>query len=244
MPILKRLFFLFFFMITTFGCTSTSVIISPELTHETSDTVAVGEEIMLSLLAVRRDAGGPIVGSGIFVDVDGVPYMMTAFHVVERMILEKRPTKRSACYIDVYTNQEDCVDILFGGKSGSLIRVDIRMDAALVLLSRRPNGSQPVGEALPSHDFRIGEALLVIGCPTGAPSILTSGIVSGFANDERTRVFTDSDAWFGSSGGGVFLSTGEYVGYFHSMLGSRTPFGIEVTEGLNIFSPLPMGWGL
>ena len=244
MPKLKHTVLLLFLVLATLCCTSTSVIITPETVRETSDNIAVGEKIMLSLLAVRLNEGGPIIGSGVLVDVDGVPYMMTAFHVVARMIQENRTSKQTACHINVYTRQEDCVNIVLGEKFNGLARVNPGMDAALVPLSYWPRGAQPAEEVLPSHDFRIGEELFVVGCPTGAPAILTEGIVSGFANDERTRVFTDSDAWFGSSGGGVFLSTGEYVGYFHSMLAGRTPFGIEVTEGLNIFSPLPAGWRL
>ena len=54
------------------------------------ESVAAGstilKRIMLSLLAVRLDVGGPVIGSGILVELEGAfPYMMTAYHVVDHM---------------------------------------------------------------------------------------------------------------------------------------------------------------
>jgi hypothetical protein len=174
--------------------------------------------------------------------------MMTALHVINHMIREDRVYKDTACHIDPYTGEEDCADIYLGPPWESMVRVDRSVDAALVPLSHYPEGSQPVDLASPGHRFRVGEELWIIGCPTGAPNIVTRGILSGRADPAGGRfggaLFTDSDVWFGTSGGGVFLASGEYVGYIRAMVGSRTPNGREMAEGLNIFSPLPEGWNL
>ena len=204
----------------------------------------LGERIMLSLLAVRVDAAGPVIGSGVYVEVGGLPYMMTAYHVVDHMVEREQPTKQSACHVDVYSREENCVDILIGPEYNDITMFDRARDAALVPLSGMPDGAYPAETPVEGYQFRIGEEVLVIGCPTGIPDILTRGIVTGFAAGDRDRPMTDAATWFGTSGGGVFLTTGEYVGYFHSMIGSRTPNGREMAEGLHIFSPLPMGWGL
>jgi len=200
------------------------------------------EEIMQSLIAVRLEMGGPVIGSGILVDIDGSPYMMTALHVVDHMIRQGVPVIEVACRVDTYTETEDCANINIGGEFSDQIMTNRSLDAALVPLSRFPEGSTPAREVITDYKFRIGQRVWVIGCPLGNPNIVTRGIVSGRVHGNPPRLFTDSDTWFGGSGGGVFLATGEFVGFIHSMVGSRTPGGAEVAEGLNVFSPLP-GWG-
>ena len=69
---------------------------------------------MLSLISVRRDIGTGIIGSGVLLEIDGLPYMMTALHVVDHMVAADRRFKQSACRINTYTLEEDCVDILIG----------------------------------------------------------------------------------------------------------------------------------
>ena len=242
---------LLFLVLAVLSCTRTTFrIVEPtqQLTEEGA-SADFAEEIMLSLLAVRRNMNTGINGSGILVEIHGLPHMMTALHVIDHMVREDRPYKRTACHIDTYTGEEDCADILLGPGYEEMVRVNRLTDAALVPLSHFPEGAQPVDLATPGHRFRIGQELWIVGCPTGAPNIVTRGVLSGFAGRHAGgsfdgALFTDSDVWFGTSGGGVFLSNGEYVGYIRAMVGSRTPNGREIAEGLNIFSPLPEGWSL
>ena len=258
--IFVSIYFLLLFMAQAIGCFNSQagaqdivlddnlgVCIPAEQTivEETGGVSDVGERIMLSLLAVRLDVGGPVIGSGILVELDGAfPYMMTAYHVVDHMFERGTTFKQSACHVGVYSRQENCVDIIISEQYREYTFIDISRDAALIPLSYWPEGGRPAETPVQSYNFRIGEEVLVIGCPTGIPDILTRGIVTGFAAGVRNRPMTDAATWFGTSGGGVFLPTGEYVGYFHSMIGSRTPNGREMAEGLHIFSPLPGGWGL
>ena len=247
---LKYLILLLSLVFTGLSCGRTTFrIVEPTQQLREEDASAdFAEEIMLSLLAVRRNMNTGIIGSGILVEINGLPHMMTALHVIDHMIREDRPYKDTACHIDVYTGEEDCADIYLGPGFERMVRVDRSVDAALVPLSHYPEGAQPVDLATPGHRFRIGEELWIVGCPTGAPNIVTRGILSGYADGVGGRfagaLFTDSDVWFGTSGGGVFLANGEYVGCIRAMVGSRTPSGREIAEGLNIFSPLPEGWRL
>ena len=245
---LKHILFVLFLISFVYGCAKPESRISPPPEPETQvDTADFAESIMLSLLSVRRDIGTGIIGSGVLLEIDGFPYMMTALHVIDHMVEADRRFKQSACRINTYTLEEDCVDILIGPYWVGRVRLDPPNDGALLPLDRFPDGAQPAELVTPGHNFRVGEELWVFGNPTGTPNIVTRGVVSGRVGASRHfsgAVFTDSDVWFGTSGGGVFLSTGEYVGYIRAMIGSRTPSGREIAEGLNIFSPLPKGWGL
>ena len=244
---LKRLVFLLFLVFMTFGCAKPTFRIAPppESTPQI-ETADFAEEIMSSLLAVKFNMNAGIIGSGILIEIDGLPYMMTALHVIDHMVDANQGFKEVACHVNTYTGKEDCADILLGPGFEHMVHIDQGTDAALVPLNRFPVGSQAAQMVEPGYDFRIGEEIWVVGCPTGAPNIVTRGILSGFTPGRgfSGALFTDSDVWFGTSGGGVFLSTGEYVGYIRAMAGSRTPNGREIAEGLNIFSPLPEGWGL
>ena len=247
MSVYSRFLFPFCVVLATACCSRTTIV--PELPQSSLSVSDLGqahfaEHLLESLISVRLAQGGPITGSGILLSLDGLPYMMTALHVVADFLLSKSPVEGVACHIDPYTRDEDCASVQLGAGYDQLVTFDPTVDAALVPLSHFPAGSRAVDLVEPGYDFRIGEEIWLVGCPLGNPNIATSGIVSGFVNDDAPRLFTDSDAWFGTSGGGVFLSTGEYVGYVHSMVGSATPTGMEVAEGLNVFSPLPMGWDL
>ena len=245
---LKNILIVLFLTFVVHGCTMPESRTAPPPEPETQiDTADFAENIMLSLLSVRRDMGTGIIGSGVLLEIDGFPYMMTALHVVDHMVEADRRFKQSACRINTYTLEEDCVDILIGPYWAEQVRLDPPNDGALLPLDRFPEGAHPAELVTPGHNFRVGEELWIFGNPTGTPNIVTRGVVSGRVGASRHfsgAVFTDSDVWFGTSGGGVFLSTGEYVGYVRAMIGSRTPSGREIAEGLNIFSPLPKGWGL
>ena len=245
---LKRLIFVLFLVFMTFGCTRTTFMMAPppEPAPPEIETANFAENIMSSLLVVKRNMNTGIIGSGILIEINGLPYMMTALHVIDHMIHEDRTFKEAACHVDTYTREEECVDIFLGPGFERMVYVDRATDAAMVPLSRFPEGSRPAHLVEPGYDFRIGQEIWVIGCPTGAPNIVTRGVLSGLVSMRgfNGALFTDSDVWFGTSGGGVFLPTGEYVGYVRAMAASRTPNGREIAEGLNIFSPLPEGWGL
>jgi len=247
----KHLLFALFLGVLMIGCTAgcarTSITAAPvQEPRRQIETADFAEEIMASLLTVKHNMNSGVIGSGILVLIDGLPFMMTALHVIDHMIAGNQAMKEVVCHVDTYTREETCVDVLIGPAFQDLVYIDEATDAALVPLSSVPEGARAARMVEPGYNFRIGEEVWVIGCPTGAPNIVTRGLISGFAGQGpfSGALFTDSDVWFGTSGGGVFLSTGEYVGYVRAMVGSRTPSGREIAEGLNIFSPLPKGWGL
>ena len=113
---LKCLIFLFFLVLTGLSCSRTTFrIVEPTQQLREEDASAdFAEEIMLSLLAVRRNMNTGIIGSGILVEINGLPHMMTAYHVIDHMIREDRSFKDTACHIDVYKGEEDCADIYLG----------------------------------------------------------------------------------------------------------------------------------
>lgn len=242
---LTQVFILYCLVFLTSCCTRTTLTIpeQPDAPPEI-ESAELAEQILRSLIAIRFNEGGEISGSGTLISVDGIPHMITAAHVIRHMILSDQSVKDVACYIETYSKNEDCADIMLGEGYSTLVRIDNGRDVILVPLSHFPAGAEPAETVVPGYEFRVGEEVWVTGCPAGLPNIVTRGIVSGFTQHDRSRIFTDSDTWFGTSGGGIFLSTGEYVGYFHSMLGTRTPNGSEIAEGLNVFSPLPTDWGL
>lgn len=88
------------------------------------------------------------------------------------------------------------------------------------------------GEALTSvvgvrtfDSLEVGEAVFTVGSPSGLERTLGSGIVSGLRRSEGQRfVQTDAPSSPGSSGGGLFDSSGNLIGI--------TTFKVRKTDGI------------
>ena len=102
---LKRILFVLFLTFVIQGCTKPEFRIAPppEPPAAVNEQADFAENIMLSLLSVRRDIGTGIIGSGVLLEINGSPYMMTALHVIDHMVAADRRFKRSACRINTYS---------------------------------------------------------------------------------------------------------------------------------------------
>ena len=74
------------------------------------ETADFAEEIMASLLTVKHNMNSGVIGSGVLVLIDGLPFMMTALHVIDHMIAGNQAMKEVVCHVDTYTREETCVD--------------------------------------------------------------------------------------------------------------------------------------
>lgn len=134
---------------------------------------------------------GPI-GAGVLVQPDVV---LSAYHVV-----------RGAAMVVL-----QCGD---GNPSvGVPFAASERLDLVMVKLLTPCRGTRVSTLAL-SRPTR-GSDVFAIGCPGGVCDRVTKGIVSSYETpdeDRGPRLVTDTQIWFGNSGGGLFDSDGSLLG--------------------------------
>lgn len=98
-----------------------------------------------------------------------------------------------------------------------LLRTDPDSDTAL-LEGLKPETEHGPQARLGKRDPIIGETLWVIGSPKGMERNVTKGILSKILKYKDATVYrTNTDIFFGNSGGGVFNKKGELVGMATAM---------------------------
>ena len=194
---------------------------------------------MLSAFLIVRDKGGNAIGSGALIDVDGVPWMLTANHVIRAL-----PGQIAwACHRpDSQHTSETCASWRISNAV-----IDKQLDLARVELVSTPEHAAPAPYDA-DYGFSHGEPLWLLGNPAGLPVMLSQGILQGYR--DSNQMYTTASAWMGSSGGPVFNADGVIVGVFHSMVGTSAWSRLfidgvllvqqsrELAEGLNCFSRL------
>jgi TPR repeat protein len=90
----------------------------------------------------------------------------------------------------------------------------------------------PVKSIRKFESLKVGEKVYAIGSPEGLENTLTEGLISGLRKDKGIRLIQTSAAIsHGSSGGGLFDSTGQLIGITSSGIeGTNLNFAISIDE--------------
>lgn len=179
----------------------------------------------LLLLAVLLAAGGiakagvpegvvaPYVqiggGSGTVIQLDGKPYVLTAFHVVEDMMWDV------SVYYDVFGTKHEVkkrAEVPFKDARGcpykgkvvfhTPVEEDGGHDLALLEVLGDPRGLHAAALDLDA-EMTPGRAVWYIGTPAGVAASLERSIVS--RTDYEGWTMVNGNGWYGNSGGGLFV---------------------------------------
>ena len=146
-------------------------------------------------------------GSGIVLSPNGL--IATNYHMIEKAT--------RAQYI--FTDGQ-----IYQGKT-TVVGLDPQNDIALLKIEK--SGLTP---ALESDIYNIGDAVTAIGAPGGIRNTETQGVIEGFDQDV---ISTTAAISHGSSGGGLFHSSGNLIG-MTSFYGGDQYFSIPITRVLQV----------
>ena len=194
---------------------------------------------------VFQIAGGDAVGSGVLIhrdEDDAGPYYMalSCYHVVRDIL------SNAGSIEEVLRNPLDCYFETSNGQSitvqARMVAEDLSTDLALLRINTdldlgRVARLGPKERAAQVQSF---DPIYTVGCPLGTSSQATRGEVTrtGWKVDGETYWMVSSPAYFGNSGGGVFLEdTHELVGIFSKIYthGSYRP---QVITHMGLAIPL------
>jgi S1-C subfamily serine protease len=176
-------------------------------------TSAVAKAIAPTAVTIRTANG---TGSGVVVANTGT--ILTSLHVVRGSTAASITMANGDVYDDV-----------------QVIDFDVRRD--LVVLKIKAFGLIPARFGN-SDDVAVGTPVLVLGSPRGLDNTLSDGLVSAIRDtgDGFHLIQTTAPASPGSSGGGLFSSTGELIGIVTSKL--------TTAENVNFATPINYARGL
>ena len=83
--------------------------------------------------------------------------------------------------------------------------------------------------------YSILNSLIYTGYPNTIGPLTISGEVAGFASYEY--IYMISYAWQGSSGSGVFDSSGKFIGYIVAVDVGQTEFGFQILQNVVLVVP-------
>lgn len=185
--------------------------------------LTIPEQISKHFISIKvidpRTGINTVVGSGVYIELDGKPQVITAYHVWGLLSFISKLECVSACY----KNECACIepDAIWVGS--------IDEDWAIVELPYQLIGSVPA--TLNTELQPIGAPVFAAGNPNGL-AVVTHGMIAGYSilmEEPFPHYLVDGYAWFGSSGGGVFDSQGRLIGImeaidvFHIAEGSPNP---------------------
>jgi len=195
-------------------------------------------------------AGRDAVGSGVLVyhgeDERGRFYLaLTCYHVIRDILEERDPVE------DPYQEKFDAL-IDRGENSLSLkaemIRRDPDLDLALVRIDT-PLALEPLAQIAPlarMKEVEVFSPVYTVGCPLGTAAQATHGEVTrtDWTVGGQKYWMVSSPAYFGNSGGGVFLDESrELIGIFAKIYTHGT-FRPQVVTHMGLAIPLDVihGW--
>ncbi len=197
------------------------------------------------LRPVFQIVGEEAVGSGVLVyhgtDEDGEYYLaLSCYHVLRDILAESKDAVPEEYRFTL------CFDQIGDGEvyaEARMLRQEASNDLALLRIDTgRDLG--PVAQLAPldrADDVRSFTPVYTVGCPLGTGAQATLGEVTreDWMVDEEPYWMVSSPAYFGNSGGGVFLAdTHELVGIFSKIYthGSYRP---QVITHMGLAVPLP-----
>jgi len=194
-------------------------------------TVAVGaaleQRILEPSVTIKAGSTYTAFGSGVVFTRDGVNYILTAGHVVAGLRSVRSKLLDGKEYKSAHFKDAQVIKVLYAesrkvgklemdaeilaysdadqGEDLALLRIRKRGFITTSALWRPDPGGLSIGTRLYHCGSLLGE---------GGSNSLTDGIVSRIGRVHNGKVYDQSSAtaFKGSSGGGVFLTSGEYVG--------------------------------
>lgn len=140
---------------------------------------------------------------------DGVSYLITAHHVVEKQLGDNVVVTRKAG----------------GSWAGEIVSEDPKRDLAVVRINGRPKGAKPLWQRPLNTRPRAGDRLLLAGSPYGLEGTVTTGIVSRVT---PRWIQTDAAANPGNSGGPAVDERGRVVGVLVMGGGQNVNFVVPI----------------
>lgn len=172
------------------------------------------------------------VGSGVYLVIDGLPYILTVFHA-EEFFDTFQGFQDVVCHLVPGEEEPECVSV-----DWSNCRSDPDHDLLLVPLADFLISAEPADFRV-EPELRHGQEVWVAGNPAAVPNMVSRGIVRGFGADDD-RVYMTAAGTYGSSGSGVYDTDGILIGIFHGMKAVVNPINGETmpAEGMEIFYPI------
>ena len=157
--------------------------------NQTLTTVEIAALVTPSVVTITGELG---FGSGVVLDSSGV--IVTNHHVVE-----------DESYLSIELSNGDIYDDV------SVLDVDVRRDLVLLKIKAFNLSPAVLGD---SDDIQVGEPVVLVGTPEGYDRTVSEGVVSALRNDPDgyRLIQTSAPISQGSSGGGMFNSSGELIG--------------------------------
>ena len=121
------------------------------------------------------------------------------------------------------------------------ITVDNHIDYAIIQIEEMKNRKAiKIPRDLPKNkqwikSYSILNSLIYTGYPNTIGPLTISGEVAGFASSEY--IYMISYAWQGSSGSGVFDSSGKFIGYIVAVDVGQTEFGFQIPQNVVLVVP-------
>ena len=176
------------------------------LKRRDSGIAPLASRVLKSVFTVETNTG---LGSGFIAWRDGNgSYLLTANHVVEGHLIGDVTVSRKG-----------------GSWSGEVSAVDPKHDLAVIRISAKPSGAQPLWQTPRTRPPRAGDQLLLLGSPYGLYGTVTTGIVSRVTG---RAIQTDAAANPGNSGGPALDKEGHVVGVLVAGGGENINFAVPI----------------
>jgi len=176
------------------------------LAEKRAGIAPLAKRVLRSVFTIET-AGG--LGSGFVAwRENGSTYLVTAQHVVDDADGPHVRVSRKG-----------------GSWLGEVVGSDQRHDLAVIRISGRPAGAEPLWQDPRVRAVRAGDQLLLVGSPFGLEGTVTTGVVSRVT---RKEIQTDAAANPGNSGGPALDERGRVDGVLVSGGGQNINFAVPV----------------
>ena len=194
-----------------------------------SDEARLAAELQkhsLSIHRIDKEGERQFVGSGSYIEYEGKPHVLTAYHVWEYTI-DNDNDDGEECIPVCYRKDCSCVTELSESESAhsedwALIELPAEFAGATYALLGNANSLEP-----------IGEPIFITGNPNGKHLYLF-GHIAGYStlpSEPFTHYTLQTYGYYGASGGGVYNSDGELIGVLEAI-------AMRVTNALGF--PIPI----
>lgn len=163
--------------------------------------------------SVQVNVKGSVGGGTLLYSRDSRSFVITACHVIQKIIADRDPETREPVEITLYDDQGASEDPV----AADLVAWDERKDLALLRLRSVHEYSNAARLASREmlHSIRVFTPIVAVGCPLGHDPLPTLGEIATLNKEVNGEHFwmMNAPTIFGNSGGGVFSrETRELVG--------------------------------
>ncbi len=202
--------------------------------HLTPNRSSLSDELLAPAVQINGDES---VGSGTLIQSlidpqsgEVINYVLTAWHVVRDILREGS----GEIIVTIYQPGDEKIDL-----PAELVVKNARLDSALLQFNSEETFPY-VAKVLSSEqycDIDIWAPVYCVGCPLGSDPIPTSGQISSLRNMVMGANYwmINAPAYFGNSGGGIFLADGrELIGVYSKVYTS----GGKVVSHMGLITPI------